>query len=122
MYKRQHEKRVRVTINTANPHLPKPRPQKSRPSDAPSLLGTIVDSIPQACQNTAAVQMPEEEGARDGQMLTLSFHDGFAALRAEAPVAVRRSTRVIKPSVRLQPLPESITRTVLTTSGSTGPQ
>ena len=111
------EKRVGVTMNTANPRLAKPRP-----SDAPSLPGTIVESVPQACRNTAAAQTPEEEGVRDGLMLTPSFHDSCAALRAGAPVAVRQSTRVLTASVRLQPLPEPITRTVPTTSGSTGPQ
>ena len=57
--------------------------------NTPSLLGAIVDSIPQMCQCTTTAQTTEEKGARDGQMLTLSFHDRFAALGAGAPVAVR---------------------------------
>ena len=77
--------------------------------------------VPQMCQSTTTARTTEEEEARDGQMLTLSFHDRFAALGAGAPGVVRRSTRVLTPSVRLRPLPESITRTVQTTSGSTGP-
>ena len=87
------ERRVGVTMNTANPRLtktrPKPRPQKSHSPDALSLLGAIVDSVPQMCQSTTTARTTEEEGARDGQMLTLSFHDRFAALGAGAPVAVR---------------------------------
>ena len=87
------ERRVGVSMNTANPRLtktrPKPRPLKSHSPDAPSLLGAIVDSVPQICQSTTTTRTTEEEGTRDGQMLTLSFHDRFAALGAGAPVAVR---------------------------------
>ena len=86
-------------MNTANPRLtktrPKPRPQKSHSPDAPSLLGAIVDSVPQMCQSTTTTQTTEEEGARDGKMLTLSFHDRFAVLGGGAPVAVRRSTHAV---------------------------
>ena len=72
----------------------------------PSLLGAIVDSVSQICQNAAAAKAPEEGGVGDKQLLTLPFHDRFAALGAGVPVAVRKSARVPTPSVQLRSLPD----------------
>ena len=101
-----HEKIVAVTTNTADLSPPKTRSLKPRPPAVPSLLAAIVDSVPQLCQNVPAGHVPEEGCVGNKQLLTLPFHDGFAALGADAPVAVRRSTRVPTPSVRLRPLPD----------------
>ena len=106
---------------------PKIRPLKPRPPTAPSLIGAIIDSVLQLCQNATTAQTPEEEGVRDKQLLTLPFHDRFAALGVGAPVAVRRSAWVFTPSVRLRPLadhaarPGPGSRTASAAPGSTGP-
>lgn len=111
------EKGIGFMTNTINspspkPPLPKPHPPKPCPPAAPSLLGAIVHSVPQILQGTIAPQAPGEEGTRYGQMLAPPFHERFPALGAGAPVAVRRSARVLSPSVRLRPLPDQVRRPV----------
>ncbi|CAN0583744.1 unnamed protein product, partial [Laminaria digitata] len=71
--------------------------------------------------STASPRTPEGEEARSQQLLTLPFHDRFAALGAGAPVAVRRSARVPTPSVRLRQLPDHAGRSapLPSTTGAT---
>ena len=90
------EKRVVVARNTVDP----------RPPAAPTFLGAVVDSVPQGFRNPAPPRTPKEKQSKGQHLLTLTFLSRLAALGAGAPLAVKRSTRVPTPSVRLWPFPD----------------
>ena len=69
------EKRVVLARNTVDPRPPKPLPLKPRRPAAPSLLGAIVDSVPQVFRNAAPPRPPEDEATRGQQILTLPSHE-----------------------------------------------
>ena len=96
------------------PHAADPCSKKSnrpRPPPAPSLLGVVIDRIPQTHRGPISLQTSGNESLTDKELNTLAFHDRLAAVGVGMPaVALRRSTRASAPSVRLRPLPDHVAR------------
>ena len=97
------EKRVAITPHATGSCSQEPRTPRPRPPPAPSLLGGVVDSIPQTRRGAVLLPTSVEEGLTDRQLGTLAFYDRLATVGVGTlAVALRRSTRASAPSVRLR--------------------
>ena len=100
-----------ITPHDTDPYSQKPRTPRPHPPPAPSLLGAVVDRIPQIHRGAGSLQTSGEEGLTDRQLGTPAFHDRLASVGVGKPaVALRQSTRAPMPSAWLRPLPDHVAR------------
>ena len=91
----------------------KPRTPSPRSCPAPSLLGAVVDSIPQTHHGAVSLQTTWEKCLTYRQLDALAFHGRLAAVGVGTlAVALRRSARASAPSMQLRPLPDHVARAV----------